>query len=120
MSTLNPKNPIVILALAGAAVWLLTRRPIAAATGGGQVLRPASPSSTPGVVAAVANAIGGLFPTQTATQQVRSDVYYGGPGSISGAALDAWAAQVAEDTSAWAAYVGTADDATGDPYNPGW
>jgi hypothetical protein len=131
---LSPKNPMMVVLLAGAAIWALSRRPAAAAA----VYRPSAVGATVQQQAADAarnsqifSAIGSFLApvfqpsviTSAARAAVRSgDPYYGGSGegAAIGGVIPEWIYdQVAVDAAAWNSYMGTADDATGDPYNPG-
>lgn len=127
MSTMNlsPKNPIVVVALAGAAIWMLSRRRATGATA-----RPAPVGTTiNGTVAPALEALGAVLnifrspgsaqgvPDESARAAVRAgDPYYGGSNAINGSTTS-WLDQVAQDAAAWDMtdyYTGS----TGDPYNP--
>lgn len=129
MSTLNlsPKNPAMALLLAGAAVWLLTRRTAASAPAAGvapQTISGPGGAFSGGLQQAF-NAIASIFRTgepaaQTAAREagrlaVRAgDPYYGGDDAVTGSSAEFWAQQAFDDALAWQ---GGTFGTTGDPYN---
>lgn len=132
-ANLSPKNPLLLALLIGGGLYLVLRRPSAAGT---PVVRPGVPASAyrtdqiP-ILGPVLAAISQALPTRVSDAEMSAreagraavragDPYYGGDYGLGGMSIDVWQHQVNSDAAAWSSYVGTADDATGDPYNPGW
>ncbi len=129
MSTMNlsPKNPIVVIALAGAAIWLLSRR-----TASATQLRPTTNTAVHGTIAPAIEALRGIVsifstpttsgsapgvPDEAARAAVRAgDPYYGGAYMATGVD-SAWLDQMQSDADAWKA-MNYDTGSTGDPYNP--